>query len=183
MRIALAILLALALVLPLSHAEEVGTASGLSCYSPLFSGVCAIGGAGVSYGGHGAPAVGTVISIFGDPREGHSHQGIDIQNRPGTPIRAFEAGVVDRVNSADTGLCGKEASVVHSDGLRTIYCHLDSVGVQSGQRVEQGQQVGTMGNTGNARNTVTHLHFEIRHGGAPLDPCTLLACGRGTHLV
>ncbi|MBI3587611.1 M23 family metallopeptidase [Candidatus Micrarchaeota archaeon] len=161
------------------------SAQTASCDSQSFQGVCIlhINEITASSTAIGDPTTGTVGSIIGDPRDGHSHQGIDIFNKVGTPVVAFEAGVVVIANNAGSGLCGKEVSVKHPDGRRSIYCHLDTVAVSQGQRISKGQRLGTMGKTGNAHDTPPHLHFEIRLGSAIIDPCTLLECRRGSALT
>lgn len=168
-------------------------AGGLTCSDPQYKGVCVVGAeyAGWydnapfgSYNGAvgqvSVPTRGTVISVIGDPRAGHKHQGIDIMNSIGTPIYAFEAGTVSKASNQDSGTCGRGATIQHPDGLRSIYCHLNSVSVSVGQQVRLGQVIGEMGKTGNARTTPPHLHFEIRRGGEVLDPCTYLQCRGGT---
>lgn len=58
--------------------------------------------------------------------------------------------------------------IAHGEGLTSIYAHLSSAAVRSGQRVTPGQRVGSVGTTGNV--TGSHLHFELRRGGAAVDP-------------
>lgn len=67
----------------------------------------------------------------------------------------------------------------HDDGTLTKYFHLDAFSVRNGQRVEAGQQIGTMGRTGNTPALGdTHLHFEMWRDGRQVDPLPYL---RGTH--
>src|SRR5690606_11839575 len=67
------------------------------------------------------------------------------------------------------------------DGSMTKYFHLDDISVRNGQRVEAGQQVGTMGRTGNTpAHGDTHLHFELWRDGRKIDPLPeLRGAGRG----
>ena len=84
------------------------------------------------------------------------------------PVVASAAGVItvaDKVN--DSGY-GRWVTIDHGNNERTIYAHLSSVTVSVGQRVDQGQQVGTLGTTGNS--TGPHLHFEERSGSTVLWP-------------
>ncbi len=84
------------------------------------------------------------------------------------PVVASAPGVVtvaDKVN--DSGY-GRWVTIDHGNNERTIYAHLSSVMVSVGQRVDQGQQVGTLGTTGNS--TGPHLHFEERSGSTVLWP-------------
>jgi murein DD-endopeptidase MepM/ murein hydrolase activator NlpD len=123
--------------------------------------------------GHGMPAI---QSFFGADRDGgrRSHHGVDIFARRGTPVLATSAGVVGRVDV--TGLGGKVVWL--RDGVRNAniyYAHLDSQYVSRGDRVEIGDTLGFVGNTGNARTTPPHLHFGIyRRGEGPVDPAPFL---------
>jgi murein DD-endopeptidase MepM/ murein hydrolase activator NlpD len=62
--------------------------------------------------------------------------------------------------------------VDHGNGFATLYAHLSVVQVRVGQRVGRGDVLGQMGSTG--RSTGTHLHFEIRQGGALQNPLNFL---------
>jgi murein DD-endopeptidase MepM/ murein hydrolase activator NlpD len=113
-----------------------------------------------------------VGSGFGAEREGgrREHHGIDILAPRGTTVLSASDGVVGSVTVTDIG--GKVVWVW--DPVRDLslyYAHLDSQGVSSGARVRAGDALGTVGNTGNARTTVPHLHFGIydRRAG-PVDP-------------
>jgi len=105
-----------------------------------------------------------------------THNGVDIGADRGTPIYAVADGTVTFVvNSCREGVpsCGGGfGNVIYIDhptlGLLTIYAHLQSVEVSSGEQVTRGQRIGTLGSTG--RSTGPHLHFEIRRDNMPLDP-------------
>ncbi|WP_112379440.1 M23 family metallopeptidase [Flagellimonas maritima] len=114
----------------------------------------------------------SIQSFWGAPKGGgtRSHKGIDIFAKRGTPIIAVVKGSVSSVG--ERGLGGKQVWL--SDGLfgnSLYYAHLDSIAVRSGQRVQIGDTLGFVGNTGNAKTTSPHLHFGIykRFGGA-VDP-------------
>lgn len=112
-----------------------------------------------------------VGSRFGVERDGgaRSHHGIDIFAPRGTPVIASRAGVVRRVEVTNRG--GKVVWLTDDDGNRLYYAHLDSQRVRGGDRVELGDTLGTVGNTGNAITTPPHLHFGIyRRGEGPVDP-------------
>lgn len=94
------------------------------------------------------------------------HEGIDIAAAEGTPIRAAAAGQV--VLAAYTGGYGNYTCVDHGGGLSTCYAHQSAYAVSSGQSVSQGQVIGYVGNTGESFGA--HLHFEVRVGGAAVDP-------------
>ncbi len=113
-----------------------------------------------------------VSSGFGAERDGgrRAHHGIDILAPRGTPVLSAGDGVVSSVAVTDIG--GKVVWVWDpARDLSLYYAHLDSQGVSPGTRVRAGDALGTVGNTGNARTTVPHLHFGIYHrGDGPIDP-------------
>ena len=63
---------------------------------------------------------------------------------------------------------GKLIKVQHAFGIETRYAHLTNIRVKQGQRVSRGDHIGDMGSTG--RSTGTHLHYEVRVGGKPVNP-------------
>lgn len=103
------------------------------------------------------------------------HSGIDIQGKYGAPIVASASGEVITVttgygrNPGSTGLASYGNYVVIDHGnkggsnYKTLYAHMSSVAVRTGQQVKQGQVIGYVGNSGNTWGaTGTHLHFELR---------------------
>jgi murein DD-endopeptidase MepM/ murein hydrolase activator NlpD len=96
----------------------------------------------------------------------HWHSGIDLAAGRGTPVMATLPGVATVVISA-TGY-GLHVVIDHGGGLSSLYGHLDSVSITSGDYVAAGEVIGTVGATGNA--TGPHLHFEIRRDGIAEDP-------------
>lgn len=113
-----------------------------------------------------------IQSVWGDARDNGArrHEGIDIFAPRGTPAVAATKGTVTRVDETPIG--GKVVWL--NDDLTNqhlYYAHLDTQLVQSGQQVVPGQVLGLVGNTGNARTTVPHLHFGIyRSGRGAVDP-------------
>ncbi len=107
---------------------------------------------------------------FGTPRSGgRRHGGIDIEGNVGDPVVAVAAGTV--VVRPNNEAAGNTVHVRHDDGSLTKYFHLDEFSVRNGQRVEAGQQIGTMGRTGNTpAQGDTHLHFEMWRDGRQVDP-------------
>ncbi|HWW10834.1 MAG TPA: M23 family metallopeptidase [Candidatus Acidoferrales bacterium] len=97
---------------------------------------------------------------------GHWHSGIDLAAPTGTPVYATRSGVAQVVRSASG--YGLHVVIDHGGGLSSLYGHLSSVAVLSGQYVDAGQVVGALGSSGNS--TGPHLHFEIRRDGIPEDP-------------
>lgn len=113
------------------------------------------------------PASGPVTSEFGKRMLNgapDNHPGIDIGKRgSNVPIIAAADGVVIRSDYSTS--YGNVVYISHNlDGkiYTTVYAHMESLSVQSGQTVKQGQQLGTMGNTGISFGA--HLHFEIHEG-------------------
>lgn len=99
---------------------------------------------------------------------GHFHSGIDLAAPPGTPVQAMLGGSVT-VMLSDTGY-GLHVLIDHGGGLVSLYGHLDSVAVATGDVIETGGVLGAVGSTGNSSGP--HLHFEIRRGGVAVDPST-----------
>ncbi|MGQ0767249.1 MAG: peptidoglycan DD-metalloendopeptidase family protein [Gemmatimonadota bacterium] len=113
-----------------------------------------------------------VLSLFGVDRDGgrRRHHGIDIFAPRGTP--ALAAAVATVRSTEPNNLGGKVVWLSDSRRQQSLYyAHLDSVLVTRGQRVEIGDTIGFVGNTGNARTTRPHLHFGLyRRGRGPVDP-------------
>ncbi|MBP2242450.1 peptidoglycan hydrolase CwlO-like protein [Cytobacillus eiseniae] len=111
------------------------------------------------------PATGRLTSHYGQ-RWGRLHSGIDIGKGGRTenvPIVASAAGIVIKANfDRSYGNVVMITHVIDGQVMTTVYGHLETLFVSNGQRVEKGQQLGYMGNTGNS--TGPHLHFEIHNG-------------------
>lgn len=111
------------------------------------------------------------------PRRGppiHLHEGTDVFAAMGTPIRAPYAG---RLRYEDAGLGGLAAYVTTADGTYYYLAHMAGTapGLASGTIVTQGQVVGFVGDSGDARGGPTHVHFEVHPaGGAAVDPKPIL---------
>jgi murein DD-endopeptidase MepM/ murein hydrolase activator NlpD len=110
------------------------------------------------------------IDSWGFPRSGgRTHKGVDMFNKRGTPLIAVVDG---RIKLSSNSLGGLTTHLYGDDGTTYYYAHLEShpSGLSSGQRVSAGTVVGYLGNSGNARYTSPHLHFEIRPGGVAVNP-------------
>ena len=111
---------------------------------------------------------------------GRTHRAIDIMAPRGTPVLAIADGEITRVH---TNRLGGKVLYLRSHGgeYDFYYAHLDAYaeGVEVGQTVRQGDVLGFVGNTGNARRTPPHLHFQVlrqtgRGRGTPVNPHQLL---------
>src|SRR5690606_4751199 len=110
---------------------------------------------------------------WGYPRSGgRTHQGNDVFADRGTRIVAIQDGVVVRANRGDSGLGGLTVTYRTADGSEWYNAHLETVaeGIAPGVAVRQGQTVGTVGNSGNARSAPPHNHIGRRHGGSWVNP-------------
>jgi murein DD-endopeptidase MepM/ murein hydrolase activator NlpD len=131
-------------------------------------------------GGFGETAVwpvpGPVSGVFGSQRilngEPRSpHRGVDVAAPAGTPVGAMASGVV---SLAETGMffTGGTVMVDHGHGVHSVYAHLAEVRVREGQRLGQGDVLGTVGATGRA--TGAHLHWGVYWFDEAVDPALLV---------
>ena len=95
------------------------------------------------------------------------HQGVDLAAPKNTPIYATRSGVV--TVSSHNGTAGHYVSINHGDGFSSIYMHMETRAVKSGQAVSAGQLIGYVGKSGIA--TGYHLHFGISYNGMYVNPC------------
>ncbi len=107
-----------------------------------------------------------------DPFQGRrkNHKGLDIAGPIGTPIHATADGTIGRAQWVSG--YGKYIEIEHGNAIQTRYGHLSAMNVYSGQRVRKGDVIGFMGSTG--RSTGSHLHYEVRVAGEPLNPTSFL---------
>lgn len=111
-----------------------------------------------------------------DPIRGGTrlHAGMDWAGAYGTTIKATADGVVTHAGW-QSGY-GRVVIIEHAFGLETRFAHLSKITVRKGQRVSRGERIGAMGNSG--RSTGTHLHYEVRLNGNPVDPMKYIKAGR-----
>jgi murein DD-endopeptidase MepM/ murein hydrolase activator NlpD len=125
-----------------------------------------------------APVRGILTSGFGtrsDPMT-HGpglHQGVDIAAAAGQPVFAAADGLVTL--AATTSGYGQAVYLAHNFGLSTRYGHLSEIDVRPGQRVHRGDLIGRVGSTG--RSTGSHLHYEVRLDGIPVNPAAYILEG------
>jgi len=121
------------------------------------------------------PVVGYFTSGFGirvNPVDGREkmHEGLDLANAIGSPIKATASGIVTYAD-VKTGY-GQTVIIDHGYGLETVYAHNSKILVQKGQQVKRGQPISRLGNSG--RSTAPHCHYEVRVNGIPVDPLTYI---------
>jgi murein DD-endopeptidase MepM/ murein hydrolase activator NlpD len=109
---------------------------------------------GLSYGWQIHPTTGDVFF----------HSGVDLLAPVGSSVQAIAPGIV--VFAKEQGSYGKLVIINHADGLQSRYAQLDSIKVPLGQKVNQGDILGTVGTSGQPTSTQPHLHFEMRSNGS-----------------
>ncbi len=136
-------------------------------------------GRGVGDTGSGwvKPTNGWLSSGFGNRihpihRTPRLHAGVDLAAPTGTPIIASRGGTVTFVGWMSG--YGYTVIVFHGNSTATLYAHMSAFSVQQGQYIAQGGRLGSVGMTGTA--TGPHLHFEVRIGGVPQNPCGYISC-------
>ncbi len=118
------------------------------------------------------PTQGWLTSAFSSMRDhpilhiARPHEGIDVTAPMGSPIEAPAAGVVTDAGW-ESGY-GNTVTIDHGYGIVTKFAHASKLLVKSGQRVQRGQRIALVGNTGLA--TGPHLHYEVHVNGRPVDP-------------
>lgn len=117
------------------------------------------------------PVAGRISSSFGerlDPFDGEGafHTGLDIATPMGTPVHVTAEGVVTYAGILRG--YGRAVVVDHGHHLRTLYAHLSGFAAAVGQRVDRGDVIGFVGDSG--RSTGPHLHYEVRINGVPVNP-------------
>ena len=99
------------------------------------------------------------------------HYGIDFAAKEGTKIKAMLDGTATMVEP-DLFYTGGTLIFDHGHGISTLYMHLKDIYVKKGQKVKQGEIIGTVGSTG--RSTGPHLDVRLNWFGVRLDPATVL---------
>ena len=110
-----------------------------------------------------------------DPFTGRAarHDGVDLSVPRGTDVLATAPGTV--VFIGRRGAYGEMVEIDHGFGLSTRYAHLQTILVEQGQTIRQGDVVGLSGNTG--RSTGPHLHYEVRFDDRPMNPLNFITAG------
>ena len=122
------------------------------------------------------PVKGIISGVYGSQRILNGkpkwpHYGIDIAAKKGTKIRSSATGVVTMAEP-DLYYTGGTIIMDHGHGISTIYSHLETLKVNVGDEILQGDIIGTVGSTG--RSTGPHLDFRINWFQTRLDPMSVL---------
>lgn len=143
-------------MLDLVLARRVGIEASLPTFTPVprFSG-------GSPFGRRRNPVTGRTTM----------HEGIDFTAPAGTRIHAASGGIVAQAGYRKG--YGKMIDIDHGNGLVTRYAHASILKAKPGDLIEKGQEIARVGSTG--RSTGSHLHFEVRMAGHPLDPALFLS--------
>jgi murein DD-endopeptidase MepM/ murein hydrolase activator NlpD len=131
----------------------------------------------------------TFVDSFGAPRSGgRTHQGIDLMGAKMTPLVAAADGTVTALRHDSTGLSGNSLTITDADGWKYVYIHINNdtpgsddganlfqhafvPGLARGSKVIAGQRIAYMGDSGNAEDAGSHLHFELHQpDGTVLNP-------------
>ena len=122
------------------------------------------------------PVDGIISGVYGSQRILNGkpkwpHYGIDIAAKQGTEIKASGSGIVT-MSESDLYYTGGTIIMDHGHGISTIYSHLEKLMVKVGDKIEQGEIIGTVGSTG--RSTGPHLDFRVNWFQTRLDPMSIM---------
>jgi murein DD-endopeptidase MepM/ murein hydrolase activator NlpD len=133
-----------------------------------------------------APIKGTWYSSGGfsltptDKRHPKGHLGVDLRASAGTPIYPMMPGVVTYVGTDPSG--GNVVKINHNNGIRTYYAHCATIKVQKNDYVNNNTVIATVGDTGSAKGTFPHLHFQVWRNNQIQDPATFFNVPKYTPL-
>ncbi len=144
--------------------NKIGKARAINSDLPFFKDQFIMPVDGIISGVYGSQRI-----LNGKPR--WPHYGIDIAAKKGTKIKSSGSGVVTMAE-ADLYYTGGTIIMDHGHGISTIYSHLETLNVQVGDEVLQGNIIGTVGSTG--RSTGPHLDFRVNWFQTRLDPMSVL---------
>lgn len=122
---------------------------------------------------HPVQSANSFTSGFGR-RWGRMHNGADFAAPHATPIYSTADSLVIQIGWRSG--YGRLIKIKHDFGFETPYAHLSKIRVQKGQWVSHGEHIGDMGNTGHF--TGTHLHYEVRSNGEPVNPMKYIKATR-----
>ncbi|PID74494.1 MAG: hypothetical protein CSA20_04900 [Deltaproteobacteria bacterium] len=127
----------------------------------------------------GPPVPGSISSKYGKRIDPINHQkafhtGLDFRGKRGQKVRATADGVV--VMAQRYCNHGKYVKIRHGNGFYTSFSHLHSYNVRRGDKIQRGQVLGEIGNTG--RSTGSHLHYEVSRNGKTINPIKFVKASR-----
>ena len=143
--------------------NKIGKARAINSDLPFFKNQFIMPVEGIISGVYGSQRI-----LNGKPR--WPHYGIDIAAKQGTMIKSSGSGVVTMAED-DLYYTGGTIIMDHGHGISTIYSHLESVMVSIGDKINQGDTIGTVGSTG--RSTGPHLDFRVNWFQVRLDPMSI----------
>jgi len=144
--------------------NKIGEARGINSNLPFFKNQFIMPVEGIISGVYGSQRI-----LNGKPK--WPHYGIDIAAKKGTMIKSSGSGTVTMAED-DLYYTGGTIIMDHGHGISTIYSHLENVLVSVGDKINQGDIIGTVGSTG--RSTGPHLDFRINWFQTRLDPMSVL---------
>ena len=144
--------------------NKIGEARAINSDLPFFKNQFIMPVEGIISGVYGSQRI-----LNGKPR--WPHYGIDIAAKQGTMIKSSGSGIVTMAED-DLYYTGGTIIMDHGHGISTIYSHLENVMVSVGDKINQGDIIGTVGSTG--RSTGPHLDFRINWFQTRLDPMSVL---------
>jgi murein DD-endopeptidase MepM/ murein hydrolase activator NlpD len=130
--------------------------------------------------GYQAPIKGTFYNSgdfipdkYLNPMHPHGHKGVDLRAPGGTAIYPIAPGVVLSIGSSPKG--GNNAVIQHPNNVKTYYAHMGSIKVHKGDKVDVNTVIGTVGESGNAKGGIPHLHFQVWENGTLKNPKTFFS--------
>lgn len=116
--------------------------------------------------GHFSPGIAT------DKNHPKGHNGVDLKAPENASVHPIASGIVKDVGTSN--ISGNYVMCLHEDGhVQSFYGHLNSIQVQKGQAVTQSTVIGTVGDTGNAKDRGAHLHYEVKVNGSLINPLSI----------
>lgn len=108
-----------------------------------------------------------------DKNHPKGHSGVDLKAVKGTPVHPIASGVVKEIGTGN--ISGNFVMCLHEDGhVQSFYGHLDTIKTTKGQAVNKSSIIGTVGDSGNARNRGAHLHYEVKLNGSLVNPFSIV---------
>lgn len=113
-------------------------------------------------------------------RHPKGHLGVDLRAPGGTSIYPFAPGIVTYVGTDNKG--GYVVKIDHEKGFKTYYAHCGTIMVKKGDKVDCNTPIATVGDSGNAKGTSPHLHFQVSQNGSVQDPAQYFTVPKYTDL-